>query len=294
MSEYSGTHRRTDINNPVSNIALHVCRSGTGPQARQVQSNFVPEDTETFVTELATTPQFARKYFGNLQVKHGEKTKVRRVQIDSASTCNTVPSTLVRKLFPDVEIRRTRSKINTYGSETMRPEGQVTLCCERRSGFHVIDFLVVSIPDEKPALLSGSDAQALNYLKVCADETAHAVEEEISRNPQPTPQVGKLPKNDVLRCYSNVPRPGRGNPLGTTMHIELDHSVRPVHAQVRRVPMGKLNKVNEELERLCNDGIIKPVTQPTAWLSNILVKEKPNRKLRMCIDPSQIIKRATR
>ena len=207
---------------------------------------------------------------------HGGKTKVVRAQIDSASTCNTILSTLLRKLFPNAEIRRTRSKINTHGSETMRPEGQVTLCCERRGRIHTIDFLVVNIPDEKPALLSGRDAQALNYLKMYADETANAVGEEIPHNPQRAPPLGKLTKNDVLHCYSNVFRPGRGNPLGTPMHIELDPNVRPVHAQVRRVPVAKLDKVNEELERLSNEGIIKPVTQPTDWLSNILVKEKPN------------------
>ena len=29
----------------------------------------------------------------------------------------------------------------------MRPEGQVTLCCERRGRIHTIDFLVVNVPD---------------------------------------------------------------------------------------------------------------------------------------------------
>ena len=58
--------------------------------------------------------------------------------------------------------------------------------------------------------------------------------------------------------------------------------------------MAKLDKINEELERLSNEGIIKPVTQHTDWLSNILVKEKPNGKLRICIDPSQTINRAIR
>ena len=148
----------------------------------------------------------------------------------------------------------------------------------------MLDFLVVNIPDEKPAVFSGRDAQALNYLKVYADETANAVEEEIPHNPQRAPPLGKLTKNDVLHSYSNVFRPGRGNPLGTPMHIELDPNVRPVHAQVRRVPVAKLDKVNEELERLSNEGIIKPVTQPTDWLSDILVREKPNGKLRICID----------
>ena len=131
-----------------------------------------------------------------------------------------------------------------------------------------------------------------NYLKVYADETANAIEEEISHNLQPAPPLGKLTKDDVLKCYSNVYRPGRGIPLGTPMHIELDPNVRPAHAQVRRVPVSKLDRVNEELQRRSNEGIIKPVTQPTDWLSNIPVKEKPNGKLRICIDPSQTIHRA--
>ena len=75
------------------------------------------------------------------------------------------------------------------------------------------------------------------------------------------------------------------------MYIVLDPNVRPVHAPVRRFPVEKMGRVNEEFERLCNEVIIRPVTQPTDWLSNILVKEKPNGKLRIYIDPSQNISR---
>ena len=55
--------------------------------------------------ECDTTPRFARKCFANQHLIHGEKTKVVRAQIDSASICNTIPSTLLRKLFPNAEIR---------------------------------------------------------------------------------------------------------------------------------------------------------------------------------------------
>ena len=58
--------------------------------------------------------------------------------------------------------------------------------------------------------------------------------------------------------------------------------------------MAKLDRVNDELKRLFDEGIIRPVTKPTDWLSNILVKEKPNSKLRICIDPSQTINKTTR
>ena len=272
-----------------------VCRGGARRQGRQQQLNFVNEDNgeEAFVADCEIPSQSARKFFAHLHLVHGRKTKVVKAQIDSASTCNTIPTSLLSELFPDVKISRSRSKINTYGSETIRPEGQVTLCCDRRGKIHTIDFLVVNVPDQKPPLLSGRDAQALGYLKMYADET-NAVEEEILRNMQSPPPLGKLTKEDVLHHYSNVFKPGHGNPLGTPLHIELDPNVTPVHAPTRRVPVAKLDKVNDELKRLCDEGIIRPVTQPTDWLSNILVKEKPNGKLRICIDPSQTINKAIR
>ena len=167
----------------------------------------------------------------------------------------------------------------------MRPKGQVTVCSGRKGKIRTIDFLVVNVPSGKPPLLSGRDAEALGYVKMYADET-NAIEEEIP--------LGKMTKEDVLQHYANVFQPGRGNPLGTPMHIALDPSVTPVHAPTRRVPVAKLDRVNEELKRLCDEGIIRPVTQPTDWLSNILVKEKPNGKLRICIEPSQTINKAIR
>ena len=76
------------------------------------------------------------------------------------------------------------------------------------------------------------------------------------------------------------------------MHIDLDPSVTPVHAPTRRVPVAKLDRVNEELKRLCEEGIIRPVTQTTDLMSNMLIKEKANGKLRICIALSETLNKA--
>ena len=106
--------------------------------------------------------------------------------------------------------------------------------------------------------------------------------------------LGSITKQNVLQHYANIFEPGCGKPLGNPLHIEMDPSFTPVHAPRRRFPVSKLDKVNEELSRLCDNGTIKPVTQPTDWLSSILVKEKPNGNIRICIDPSQTINKAIR
>ena len=64
-------------------------------------------------------PQPAWIVFVYLNLIHGGKIKKDvKGPIESPSTCNTILSSLLNKLFPDVRISRTRSKINTYGSET--------------------------------------------------------------------------------------------------------------------------------------------------------------------------------
>jgi hypothetical protein len=53
----------------------------------------------------------------------------------------------------------------------------------------------------------------------------------------------------------------------------------------RRLPIPVKQTVKIELEAMCRDGIIEPVTEPSAWISALLVVRKPNGKIRVCMDP---------
>ena len=56
----------------------------------------------------------------------------------------------------------------------------------------------------------------------------------------------------------------------------------------RRVPDALKNRLKDELERLEALGVITKVTKPTDLVSNLVVAEKPNGKLRVCIDPQHL------
>ena len=159
------------------------------------------------------------------------------------------------------------ARICTYGSQKIAPKGQVTLCCEARGKIHLLDFLVVDLPKEKQALLSGRNAHNLGYLKIYADEV-HAVDvsDEGESKSAELPSIGQLTKDFIISKYAEVIKSGRGKPLGDPLRIEVDKNVKPVQAPRRRVPVAKLEKVNKELKRLCEeDTITAPVTQPTEW-----------------------------
>ena len=158
--------------------------------------------------------------FAHLHLVYKGKSKVVRAQIDSASTCNTIPVGSLHKLFPGIRISKAKASISTYGNQILHPKGQVTLCCERKGKFHTLNFLVLDVPQEKPPLLKESDAQALQFLKIFADEV-HMADNDVKGLPAHL-VLGSITKQNVFQHYVNVSEPGREKPLGNPLHIEVD------------------------------------------------------------------------
>ena len=54
-------------------------------------------------------------------------------------------------------------------------------------------------------------------------------------------------------------------------HIEMDPAVSPSQQAPRRVPVALKELLKEKLDDLTKKGIIQPVTEYTAWISNLVV-----------------------
>lgn len=73
-----------------------------------------------------------------------------------------------------------------------------------------------------------------------------------------------------------------------TYHITLDPKVKPVVHAPRRVPLELVDKLNFELNEMEKNGVIEKVTKPTDWVNSIVIREKPNGRLRLCLDPKDL------
>lgn len=78
--------------------------------------------------------------------------------------------------------------------------------------------------------------------------------------------------------------------LPGTHTLLIDESVPPVVSSSRKIPIKLRPKLQEELHRLEKLNIIKRVDEPTDWVSSIVLVEKPDGKLRLCIDPQYLNK----
>jgi len=83
-----------------------------------------------------------------------------------------------------------------------------------------------------------------------------------------------LTEEAVIRSYGDL-FTGVGL-LEGDVHLEVDPSVPPVQMPPGRLPVTIRDQVKNELDRLCRENIIEPVTEPSPWISALMVAVKPN------------------
>ena len=120
---------------------------------------------------------------------------------------------------------------------------------------------------------------------------SQATAQEASAPPQAylrkaTHHTAGLTRDHIMKNYADVFE-GLGHMRGK-LHLDLDETVKPFIMPPRRVPLALKSKLKDELDRLEALGVITKVTKPTDWVSNLVVAEKPNGKLRVCVDPQQL------
>ena len=58
----------------------------------------------------------------------------------------------------------------------------------------------------------------------------------------------------------------------------------------RRVLLGLRSKLKTKLDTMEKQSVITKVEEPTAWVNPMILVQKPNRDIRICIDPQQLNK----
>ena len=68
-------------------------------------------------------------------------------------------------------------------------------------------------------------------------------------------------------------------------HIELDDKVEPVVHPPRRVSKCLLERLKLKLQEVEERDIIQKVDIPTPWVNSLVIVEKRDGSLRLCLDP---------
>ncbi|XP_060575603.1 uncharacterized protein LOC132733042 [Ruditapes philippinarum] len=71
-------------------------------------------------------------------------------------------------------------------------------------------------------------------------------------------------------------------------NIHVDPNATLVVHPPRRIPVALQDKVKQELTRMENMGVIAKISTPTEWCNNLVVTEKSNGDIRLCLDPRSL------
>ena len=73
-------------------------------------------------------------------------------------------------------------------------------------------------------------------------------------------------------------------------NIRVDPTVKPAAHARRKVPIESKEAIDRELDYLIEEEIITEQVEPTPWVSSVTFPMKPNREVRVCLDPSNLNK----
>ena len=94
---------------------------------------------------------------------------------------------------------------------------------------------------------------------------------------------------DLKKLYPNLF--DRLGSLKGAYNIRVDPTVKPATHARRKVPIESKEAIDKELDYLIEEEIImEQVVVPTPWVSSVTFPRKPNREVRVCLDPSNLNK----
>ena len=204
-----------------------------------------------------------------------------KFKLDTGASANVLPHktlSAVRKQSKNAarshKLQPTKNILTGSGNGRIKRRGQVKLPCKvRRWEAAPITTLNFYVTEENLAILGSAACEQLDLVKRV--ETV-ALEANITS------------KEDLIRAYEDVFR-GTGS-YDREYHIRLREDAVPVIQPSGTVPYAKQAKLKETLDRLQSIDIIAEVHKPTDWVHNLVVTEKKDGRMRICLDPRPLNK----
>ncbi|CAB4002393.1 Hypothetical predicted protein, partial [Paramuricea clavata] len=227
---------------------------------------------------------------------------------DTGAQSNVLPIHLFRVLYPELinaegmprdgAPQRSDVILTAYGGSEITQFGKILIPCQHKRGkFNCIFYITDAVG---PAILGIKACRALELVSLhCALETKSVSSKDNksatnrSRNYiKPSVPITSRPrikdKEHLIEMYPECFDGSVGCFEDYTYHITLDPKVQPVVHAPRRVPLELVDKLNFELNEMEKNGVIEKVTKPTDWVNSIVIREKPNGRLRLCLDPKDL------
>ncbi|KAK2712816.1 hypothetical protein QYM36_011493 [Artemia franciscana] len=189
---------------------------------------------------------------------------------NTRAEANVLPTSDYRCMIPTLQLQTTRDVLTIYTGEKLEGTCISHLRINYKDrGNQIHPFYLVNT-DHKP-ILSSKTSQDMKPMKFIINLTHYS----------PASMMGNETAK-ILDEYRDVFE-GVGK-LPGKCKIHLKEGVVPTVQPPKRVPFVLQQKLKEELDLLELVGIIEKTSRPNEWVNSIVVVQKPNGSVRICLD----------
>ena len=214
--------------------------------------------------------------FANIELTDGRIKRNIRFKIDTGAQANILPLSIFNKKIGSTDkLEPNKNKLVSYTGQHLNTKGQIRLQSRYKHSEKTLTFHVVD-----------TQAEPILGLQACIDlqlvKLLLSVEEK---------QLSSMTADSVKQDYPHL-FSGMGD-LGEAKIQLQDEAIGVIDAP-RRVPLALKDRLKQELDRMQEGSVIEKVVEPTDWVNSLVVVEKPNGKLRVCLDPRNLNKAVKR
>ena len=188
-----------------------------------------------------------------------------KFQIDTGASVNILPIKYAKYY------EKTNITLNTWTEEKHKPIGECREIVTNPKNMKKYNVRFIVCNHDMRPILGLQTCEKMNIIKI---------QEENFENIKSLMQ-----NNQNSRMFTN----GLGKFQGI-QQLQVKENTIPVITAPRNVPIAVRSKLKEELERLEKMEVITKVEEPTDWVNQIVIVNKNNGKIRLCIDCKELNK----
>lgn len=252
------------------NHFANVCRSGKNVNTLENQNNYDHssdgEDETYLLSKISLVGIIERCWYESLTAVDTNKSI--NIKLDTGAECNVLKLQDFRKLGYEGNLNKTTNKLLNYDDTNIQVLGTVDLKCKVKNKIEVIRFYVVNKKGTNPVL----GLPTIKKLGLIARVANVKVTDS------------KIPK--ILEKYKDT-FSGIGKIVSEYDFQLKDGSVGKIEP-CRKVPFKLMDAYKKELIQMVKDEIITAVDEPTEFVNPIVIVMKPDKSLRICLDPQHL------
>lgn len=197
-----------------------------------------------------------------------------KFKLDTGAEANVIPLQEYKKIKQPSRICKTPIVLKAYGNFTVNPIGKVKLQTSVNGHSQKEEYLVV---DAKVTPIFGLKAcvkfELIHRSGGCNGVNIHEVKQYLTKD------------QFIIKYKNNFQGYGK---FPGKIKLIVNKSILPQTRPPRRVAQTIKRKFKKFLKELESVDIIKPVKTPTSWVSNVVIIEKSDGTLRICLDPIEL------